>query len=213
MCYDVFSNYKTTIALHYQRTGCPSQSRRIDSHNALPTDQNRSRSFNLLARKSTSIYRITGRAPYQLYYGKIVKARDYCEFLRYQQNNTAITGFERDKAWKNRNPAIKCGYALRPSDTVTDGYCPECEVNMCLIFLDAIIKVFQQCAGPRQQRRMLYDYPLVRRCWHSARRQLTRGRPSPRNLHLIRGNVGEEVRKIYRSRLDNEQRDKSDAES
>ena len=97
--------------------------------------------------------------------GEIFKAKDYCEFLKYQRTDTAIADFERDKAWKkNRNPATKCGHALHPSDTVADGYCPVCEVDMCLIFLDAIAKVLQQCGGPWQQARTLRKYALVGRC-------------------------------------------------
>jgi hypothetical protein len=69
--------------------------------------------------------------------GQIQDFIEYCEFLEYQRGNVAIAKFERSRARARRkNSAIKCGHGLHLSDIILTGYCPVCEVDMCLTFLD-----------------------------------------------------------------------------
>ncbi|KAI4639896.1 uncharacterized protein J4E78_010798 [Alternaria triticimaculans] len=105
--------------------------------------------------------------------GIVRNATEYCEFLAHRRTNEESIKLKRGKVRsRNRNPATMCGHGLHPSDIITGGYCPVCEVEMCLEFLDAIAQVFQKCGGPWQQARVRNEFALVRQCWHLARYHL-----------------------------------------
>ncbi|KAI4930449.1 hypothetical protein J4E85_005076 [Alternaria conjuncta] len=105
--------------------------------------------------------------------GIVRNATEYCEFLAYRRTDKDNKKLKRGNTrTRNRNPANMCGHELHPSDIITGGYCPVCEVEMCLQFLDALGKVFQRCGGPWQQARVRNEFALVRQCWHLARYQL-----------------------------------------
>ncbi|KAG9191567.1 hypothetical protein G6011_10301 [Alternaria panax] len=53
----------------------------------------------------------------------------YHKFLDYQGGNEQVMNVERDKERSlHRNPAVRCGHELHPSDIAAAGYCPVCEV-------------------------------------------------------------------------------------
>jgi hypothetical protein len=97
--------------------------------------------------------------------GQVQDSIEYCEFLKDQRGNVAIEKLERSKALaQNKSPAKKCGYSLHPCDIIMSGYCPVCQVEMCLTFLKALAKVFQKCGGPWPQDKIKREYLLVRQC-------------------------------------------------
>ena len=105
--------------------------------------------------------------------GIVRNATEYCEFLAHRRiDEENIEPKRGNTRTRNRNPATMCGHSLHPSDIITGGYCPVCEVEMCLEFLDALAQVFQKCGGPWQQARVRNEFVLVRQCWHLARYQL-----------------------------------------
>jgi len=105
--------------------------------------------------------------------GIVRNATEYCEFLAYRRTDEDNKKLKRGNTrTRNRNPATMCGHGLHPSDIITGEYCPVCEVEMCLEFLDALAQVFQRCGGPWQQARVRNEFVLVRQCWHLARYQL-----------------------------------------
>ena len=105
--------------------------------------------------------------------GVVRNATEYCEFLAYRRTDEDNKKLKRGNTrTRNRNPVTMCGHGLHPSDIITGGYCPVCEVEMCLQFLDALDKVFQRCGGPWQQAHVRNEFALVRQCWHLARYQL-----------------------------------------
>jgi hypothetical protein len=105
--------------------------------------------------------------------GIIQNSTEYCEFLEYRRDDEESIELSRSGTrTRHRNPANRCGHGLHPSDIITGGYCPVCEVEMCLKFLDALAQVFQKSGGPWQQAHVRNEYFLVRQCWHLARYQL-----------------------------------------
>ncbi|KAF2133480.1 hypothetical protein P153DRAFT_308370, partial [Dothidotthia symphoricarpi CBS 119687] len=71
--------------------------------------------------------------------------------------------------------AAQCGHTLHPSDAMIGGYCPVCDVRICLEFLDVIAKAFQKEGGPWPARlgdRRPVSYFTLRQGWHMARLQL-----------------------------------------
>jgi len=105
--------------------------------------------------------------------GIVRSATEYCEFLAYRRTDEDNKKLKRGNIrTRNRNTATMCGHGLHPSDIITSGYCPVCEVEMCLEFLDVLAQVFQKCGGPWQQARIRNEFALVRQCWHLARYQL-----------------------------------------
>lgn len=107
--------------------------------------------------------------------GIVRNATEYCEFLAHRRSIEENKKLKRGNIRaRERHPANMCEHGLHPSDIITSGYCPVCEVEMCLIFLDALAQIFQKSGGPWQQARICNEYVLVRQCWHMARYQLVK---------------------------------------
>jgi hypothetical protein len=105
--------------------------------------------------------------------GLIQNSHEYCEFIEHLRDNIATTNLERTISYAhNRNPAVKCGHELHPSDIVAAGYCPVCEVDMCLRFLNMLAKLFQKHGGPWPQEKIQKGYLELRQGWHMVRFQL-----------------------------------------
>ncbi|KAF2865918.1 hypothetical protein BDV95DRAFT_454955, partial [Massariosphaeria phaeospora] len=75
----------------------------------------------------------------------------------------------------NRHVISHCGHTVHPTDTSNSDLCPECEVTICLKFLDVITQAWIKEGGPWPDqgiREGKWRYDELRKAWIMTRLEL-----------------------------------------